>query len=117
LRRLRENKFRALRTSDRDVEITVTGGLNRPPYRRDAGIDALFSKAATIYRRMGLELESDGMAGGGSDGNFTAALGIPTLDGLGIAGDGAHTNHEYLLHSSIDPGTRLMQGLMETLGA
>jgi glutamate carboxypeptidase len=53
--------------------------------------------------------------GGGSDGNFTVAMGIPTLDGLGVDGDGAHTNEEYMKYSSIEPRTRLMQGLMERL--
>jgi len=51
----------------------------------------------------------------GSDGNFTVEMGIPTLDGLGVDGDGAHTNHEHLLFSSIEPRTRLLQGLMERL--
>ena len=55
------------------------------------------------------------MTGGGSDGNFTAALGVPTLDGLGIDGDGAHTEWEHGLISSIEPRTRLMRGLLETL--
>jgi len=55
------------------------------------------------------------LVGGGSDGNFTVEMGIPTLDGLGVDGDGAHTNHEHLLFSSIEPRTRLLQGLMERL--
>ena len=60
-------------------------------------------------------LEGALLVGGGSDGNFTVAMGIPTLDGLGVDGDGAHTNHEHLLFSSIEPRTRLLQGLMERL--
>jgi len=108
-------RFQGLRTTVPDVEITVTGGLNRPPYGRDARINALFAKAAAIYERVGQKLESDALTGGGSDGNFTAAMGLATLDGLGVAGDGAHTNHEHLLYSSIEPGVRLMLGLMQTL--
>jgi glutamate carboxypeptidase len=63
---------------------------------------------------MGIELE-ESSTGGGSDGNFTAALGVPTLDGLGIDGDGAHTEWEHGLISSIEPRTLLMRGLLETL--
>jgi glutamate carboxypeptidase len=110
-----ERRFQALRAGDPGVEVTVTGGIHRPPFERGPHIDALFAKAAAVAGRMGLELLSDGLSGGGSDGNFTAARGIATLDGLGVDGDGAHTHHEHLLVSSIEPGTRLMQGLMETL--
>src|SRR5260370_23469552 len=72
-------------------------------------------KAAAIAKEIGFKLESAARVGGGSDGNFTVAMGIPTLDGLGVDGDGAHTNHEYMLFSSIEPRTRLLQGLMEQL--
>jgi len=110
-----EERFRALQTAGGDVEITVSGGLHRPPFERGPHVEALFAEAAAVARRIGLELVSDGLSGGGSDGNFTAALGIATLDGLGVDGDGAHTHQEHLLVSSIEPGTRLLQGLMETL--
>jgi glutamate carboxypeptidase len=111
-----EKRFRALETAaDAGVEITVTGGIHRPPFVRGPHVEALFAKAAAVAERIGLKLLSDGLSGGGSDGNFTAAKGIATLDGLGIDGDGAHTHHEHLIVSSIEPGTRLMQGLMETL--
>jgi glutamate carboxypeptidase len=110
-----ERRFRALAASDADVEITVTGGIHRPPFVRGPHVEALYAKAVAVAERMGVRLESDGLSGGGSDGNFTAAKGIATLDGLGIDGDGAHTNHEHLLYSSIEPGTRLMMGLLETL--
>jgi len=110
-----EQRFRALEAGDPDVEMTLTGGLNRPPFPADARGLALFAKAAAIAARIGLKLESAGLSGGGSDGNLSAARGIATLDGLGVDGDGAHTNDEHLLYSSIEPGTRLMQGLMETL--
>jgi glutamate carboxypeptidase len=110
-----DRRFRALKGSDREVEIAVTGGIHRPPFVRGPHIEALFAKAVGVARSIGLDLQSDGLSGGGSDGNFTAAMGIATLDGLGIDGDGAHTNREHLLYSSIEPGTRLMMGLMETL--
>ena len=110
-----EQRFRDLRASDPDIDITLTGGIHRPPFPADPrGLD-LFARAANVAGRIGIKLESAGLSGGGSDGNFSAAKGIATLDGLGVDGDGAHTNHEHLLYSSIEPGTRLMQGLMETL--
>ena len=109
-------KFHALTTSVPDVAVSVTGGLNRPPFARDAKIDALFAQAAVIARDIGFELVSYPLAGGGSDGNFTVDRGIATLDGLGVDGADAHTHHEHLLYSSITPRLRLLQGLMETLG-
>jgi len=110
-----EARFRALKSTDPDVEIKVTGGLTRPPFERNAQVDLLFDKAAAVADTLGFRLESAPRTGGGSDANFTVALGLPTLDGLGVDGDGAHTHEEHLLVSSIEPGTRLMQGLFETL--
>ena len=110
-----EGRFRALKASDPDVDITVSGGMHRPPFVRSPHVEALFDRAVDIASRIGMDLKSDGLSGGGSDGNFTAAMGIATLDGLGVDGDGAHTNHEHLLYSSIEPGVRLLMGLMETL--
>jgi len=110
-----EARFRALRSPDPDVEIKVTGGMTRPPFERNAQVNLLFEKAAAVANSLGFPLESGPRTGGGSDGNFTAALGLPTLDGLGVDGDGAHTHEEHLLVSSIERGTRLMQGLFETL--
>jgi glutamate carboxypeptidase len=105
----------ALTSPRPDIEITVTGKITRPPFARDRRVDLVFERAATIAREIGFTLESAPLVGGGSDGNFTVAMGIPTLDGLGVDGDGAHTNHEHLLLSSIEPRTRLLQGLMERL--
>jgi glutamate carboxypeptidase len=110
-----EARFRALKSPDPDVEIKVAGGLNRPPYERGPHVDLLLDKAAAVAATLGFALESGPRTGGGSDGNFTAVMGLPTLDGLGVDGDGAHTMEEHLLVSSIEPGTRLMQGLFETL--
>jgi len=98
-----------------DVELTVEGGMNRPPYTKDAGITDLFSKAQAIYREIGKELNDVPLTGGGSDGNFTAALGIPTLDGLGADGKGAHAAYEQIYYSSLVPRTYLCTRLLETL--
>jgi glutamate carboxypeptidase len=100
---------------DPDVRVTVTGGMNRPTYERTEGTARLFDHARSLAAEIGFELEDVPRVGGGSDGNYTAALGVPTLDGLGIDGDGAHTLHEYGLVSSIVPRMRLMARLLETL--
>jgi glutamate carboxypeptidase len=110
-----EARFHALKSPDPDVQIKVSGGMTRPPFERGPHIDLIFDKAAAVAKTLGLTLESAPRTGGGSDGNFTAIMGLPTLDGLGVDGDGAHTHEEHLLISSIEPGTRLFQGLLETL--
>jgi glutamate carboxypeptidase len=110
-----EAKILGLEPFDPGVKIEVTGGMNRPPFEKSAAIDVLFRHAQAVAREIGFDLQHTEMTGGGSDGNFTAALGVPTLDGLGIDGDGAHTEWEHGLISSIEPRTRLMRGLLETL--
>jgi glutamate carboxypeptidase len=110
-----EAKILRLEPFDPGVKIEVTGGMNRPPFEKSAAIDVLFRHAQAVARDIGFELADTEMTGGGSDGNFTAALGVPTLDGLGIDGDGAHTEWEHGLISSIEPRTLLMRGLLETL--
>jgi glutamate carboxypeptidase len=110
-----EAKILALKPFDKDVKLTVTGGMNRPPFEKTPAIDALLKHAQGVARGIGFELADTAMTGGGSDGNFTAALGVATLDGLGIDGDGAHTEWEHALISSIEPRLRLMRGLLETL--
>jgi glutamate carboxypeptidase len=110
-----EAKIKALKSSRPDIETIVTGKITRPPYVCGRGVDLMFDRAAIIAGEIGFKLERAPRVGGGSDGNFTVAMGIPTLDGLGVDGDGAHTNHEYMLFSSIEPRTRLLQGLMEQL--
>lgn len=92
----------------------VEGGMNRPPYTKDAGIAALFEHAKGLAAEIGFELEDVKLTGGGSDGNFTAAI-APTLDGLGVDGLGGHTHHEQLFVSSLVPRARLLLGLFETL--
>lgn len=99
-----------------DFRLSVTGGMNRPPYEKTTPVARLYEVAVLLAAtELEVALADVPMTGGGSDGNFTAALGIPTLDGLGIAGDGAHTLEEHALLSSIAPRTRLMRRLLETL--
>jgi len=110
-----EQRILGLKSVDPDVKLKVTGGMNRPPFEKTAAIDALLRHAQAQAREIGFVLADTMMTGGGSDGNFTAALGIATLDGLGIDGDGAHTEWEHGYISSIEPRTRLMRRLFETL--
>ncbi|MBL0897493.1 MAG: M20 family metallopeptidase [Reyranella sp.] len=107
--------FLNLEPIGKDVILEVTGEMNRPPYQKDAGIADLFGKAQAIYREIGKELQDVPLTGGGSDGNFTAALGIPTLDGLGADGKGAHAIDEQIYYSSLVPRTYLCARLLETL--
>jgi glutamate carboxypeptidase len=111
-----ETKIRSLKTVDPDVKLTVTGQMNRPPFEKTAAIAALLRHAQDVAGEIGITLADTAMTGGGSDGNFTAALGIATLDGLGIDGGGAHTHWEHALISSVEPRLKLMQRLLETLG-
>ena len=99
---------------DPDVTVEVRGGMNRPPYEKGEGIEALFEHARGLAAEIGFAL-GDVKTGGGSDGNFTAALGVPTLDGLGVDGDGAHGHDEHLLFSSLEPRAKLLLRLFETL--
>jgi glutamate carboxypeptidase len=105
----------ALRAFDPDVELEVTGGMNRPPYNKDEKIAALFEHAKSLAAEVGFELQDVVKTGGGSDGNFTAALGVPTLDGLGADGYGAHSDYEHIYYSSLEPRTKLMLLLFQTL--
>jgi len=107
-----EKKMRGLRAFNRKCRVEVSGGINRPPMERTAGVAGLYGKAVAIARELGWKLEEAGV-GGGSDGNFTAALGIPTLDGLGAVGDGAHASHEHIVVSELPRRAALMAGLIE----
>jgi glutamate carboxypeptidase len=91
-----DRRFHGLRPVDRRCKIEISGGLNRPPMERTAGIAKLFRKARELAAELGIKLE-ESVSGGGSDGNFTAAIGAPTLDGLGAVGEGAHAPHESIL--------------------
>lgn len=109
-----DRKMRSLRPFNRKCKLEVTGGTNRPPMERTAGVGALFDKAVGIARDLGWKL-SEAAVGGGSDGNFTAGLGIPTLDGLGGVGDGAHAAHEYIRISELPGRAALLAGLIESV--
>src|SRR6185295_18869688 len=109
-----EKKFRSLRPVDRRCSIEVAGGLNRPPMERSPGIVKLFRTAQKLARETGVELE-ESITGGGSDGNFTAALGVPTLDGLGGVGEGAHAANESILLNRIADRTALIAKLIAAL--
>jgi glutamate carboxypeptidase len=99
-----------------DVRIAISGSFNRPPMERNAGVAALFEQARQIYREYtrGGEL-AEGSTGGGSDGNFTAALGVPTLDGLGPRGGGAHADDEHVVLGSIPERVALLYLLLQGL--
>jgi len=88
--------------------------VNRPPMERNAGVVMLYNKASLIARELGWKL-SEAAVGGGSDGNFTAGLGIPTLDGLGGVGDGAHAVHEFIVVSELPRRAALLAGLIEAI--
>lgn len=109
-----DRKMRSLRPFDKRCRLTVEGGLNRPPMERNKGVVSLFSRAKEIGASMGMQLE-ESSTGGGSDGNFTAALGIPTLDGLGAVGNGAHAIDESILIDRIPDRTALLAGLLAGL--
>jgi glutamate carboxypeptidase len=106
-----DRKFHGLRPFDKRCRIEVTGGLNRPPMERSRGIGELFGRARDLAREIGVDLE-ESSTGGGSDGNFTAALGVPTLDGLGGVGEGAHAPHESILIDRIADRTALLAKLI-----
>ena len=109
-----EKKVLSLQPSLDGAEVSVTGGLDRPPLERSPGVVALYEKARELAGELGFEL-GEGSAGGGSDGNLTAGLGVPTLDGLGAVGDGAHAVHEHVLLSEMPKRAALLARLLEEI--
>lgn len=109
-----EKLFRSLKVSDPHCKLEVTGGINRPPMERKAGTVALFKNARRLAAELGFDLE-EASTGGGSDGNFTAALGIPTLDGMGAVGEGAHASHENVVIEHLVPRTALLAAMLATI--
>jgi glutamate carboxypeptidase len=107
-------KLRGLRPILRGARIEVRGGINRPPLERTSGVRELFGRAQSLMREIGVDL-GETTTGGGSDGNFTAALGVPTLDGLGAIGSGAHSPEEHVLIRSLPQRATLLAGLLLTL--
>jgi len=109
-----DKKFRALKPFDKRCSIQVEGGLNRPPMERTPEIAKLFRAARGFAKELGVALQ-ESSTGGGSDGNFTAALGVPTLDGLGAVGEGAHAANESILVDRIADRTALLAMLLSRL--
>ena len=106
-----DRKFRSLKLFDKQCKLEVSGGLNRPPMERSKSIVALFQQAKKIAAELGWELQ-EAATGGGSDGNFTAALGLPTLDGIGAVGEGAHANNESVVIAELPRRTALLGALI-----
>lgn len=108
-------QFMGLKPFDKRTKLTVSGGINRPPLERTAGTVELFGKAQQVGRELGMNL-NEVAVGGGSDGNFTSALGVPTLDGLGAVGDGAHASYEHVVISELPRRAALLARLILELG-
>jgi glutamate carboxypeptidase len=106
-------KFRALRPILKGAKLEVRGGFNRPPMERKTSV-ALYQKARALSEEMGISL-GEAFVGGGSDGNFTAALGVPTLDGLGAIGEGAHSPRENVVVRALPERAALVAGLLAKL--
>jgi glutamate carboxypeptidase len=104
-------KFRSLKPRNRRCKLELSGGINRPPLERSPQIAAWFRRARTLAHDMGWKLQ-EASTGGGSDGNFTAALGIPTLDGLGGVGEGPHAANESVLIRELPRRAALLAGLI-----
>jgi glutamate carboxypeptidase len=109
-----DKKMRSLRPVDGRCRLELEGGLNRPPMERTAGVRSLFRLARSLAEELGIQLE-ESATGGGSDGNFTAGLGIPTLDGIGTVGEGAHAPHESILIDRIADRTALLAKLVTSI--
>jgi glutamate carboxypeptidase len=109
-----EKLFRGLKVSDPYCKLTITGGINRPPMERKAGTIALFKQARRLAAEIGFDLQ-EAATGGGSDGNFTAALGVPTLDGMGAVGEGAHAAHESVVIEHLVPRTALLAAMIASV--
>jgi len=108
-----DRKLRALKPFNKHCKLRIEGGINRLPMERTEGVAALYKKAQHIANEISWKLE-EAAVGGGSDGNFTAGLGIPTLDGLGGVGEGAHAIHEYIVISELPRRALLLAGMIES---
>ena len=108
-----DRKLRALKPKDKRCTLTLEGGINRFPMERTTGVAALYAKAKSIAQQIGWKLE-EAAVGGGSDGNFTAGIGIPTLDGMGGVGEGAHAVHEHIIISELPRRAALLAGMIES---
>jgi glutamate carboxypeptidase len=104
-----ERRLHTLRPFHRGARLEITGGFDRPPLERKMSA-TLFARAKSLAKQLNLSL-GECTVGGGSDGNFTAALGVPTLDGLGAVGDGAHSSHEHILLHTMPARAALLAAL------
>jgi glutamate carboxypeptidase len=109
-----DRQLRGLKPFDRHCKLSIEGGINRMPMERSAGVVALYEKAKSIASQIEWKLE-EAAVGGGSDGNFTSAMGIPTLDGMGGVGDGAHALHEHVVISELARRALLLSGMIESV--
>jgi len=109
-----DRKFRRLRPHDPRTSLSIEGGLNRPPLERSAAVARLYRLACRLAAELGVSL-GEAQVGGGSDGNFTAALGVPTLDGLGAVGEGAHSPEESVLLHRLPDRIALLARLLESV--
>jgi glutamate carboxypeptidase len=107
-----DRKLRSLKPFDKHCKLEIAGGINRLPMERNAGVAALYRKAQAIAKQLDWTLE-EAAVGGGSDGNFTAGMGIPTLDGMGGVGEGAHAVHEFIVISELPRRALLLAGMIE----
>jgi glutamate carboxypeptidase len=106
-----ERRFAGLKATDKRCSLNVSGGVNRPPMERTQGTVRLFEKARALAAELGFTLD-EAATGGASDGNFTSALGVPTLDGMGAVGEGAHARHESIFLEHLAPRTALLAGML-----
>jgi glutamate carboxypeptidase len=109
-----DRKLRSLKPVNRKCKLHLSGGIDRPPLERSTGVASLFRKASELAKPLGWKL-TEAAVGGGSDGNLTAALGIPTLDGLGAVGEGAHAVSESIVISECPRRTALLAALIEAV--
>ncbi len=109
-----DRKFQALKPFDRNCKLSIEGGINRMPMERNTGVVALYKKAQGLANNLNWKLQ-EAAVGGGSDGNFTAGIGIPTLDGMGGVGDGAHALHEHIVISELPRRALLLAGMIEDI--
>jgi glutamate carboxypeptidase len=109
-----DTALRGLRPQNPATRLEMTGGVERPPFERSAGVARLYEQAKEAAAALGREL-AEGGTGGGSDGNFTGALGVPTLDGLGPMGDGAHALHEHVIEADLPWRAALLAALLTRL--
>ncbi|HLM59355.1 MAG TPA: M20/M25/M40 family metallo-hydrolase, partial [Pyrinomonadaceae bacterium] len=106
-----EKEIKSLKSFDERVSLEITGAINRPPMERTAAVVNLYEKARRIAAEFDYEL-GETQVGGASDGNFVAALGVPVLDGLGVAGGGAHTLEEFIFVGDVPKRAALIASLL-----